>query len=143
MDDLKRQAEKRVKEGWIHSVMLIEVLAVTEEAARSALEKHVEKMAKEKKSLVFRQDFKPSRRMENPLPTVPVGYSIIVEVELVAESLESLVYLVMNYAPTSVEILHPPKLTIKMNEAQGLLVSVADLVHKFARAGLGGVMINS
>ena len=139
----KEEAEKKVKEGWLHSVMLVEVLAATEEAAKTSLEKHIEKMGKEKKTLVFRTDYKEMNKIDNPLPKTEVGYSYIVEVELVAENLETLLYLAMNYAPTSIELLHPERIELDMGEAQGILVSVTDLVHKFARAGLGGVLINS
>ena len=45
MDDKQNKLEKkRLGDGWIKSTMIIEVLAITKEAAESALEKHVEKM---------------------------------------------------------------------------------------------------
>jgi len=141
--DLKEQAQKKVKEGWIHSVMMIEVLAVTEEAAKSSLEKHLESLEKEKKTIVFRKDFKEMEKVDKPRPNVEVGYSNIVEVEFVTENLETLVYIAMNYAPSSLEILHPKKITLDIGEAQGIVVSVADMLHKFAAQGLGGVVIRS
>jgi hypothetical protein len=140
---LKESIEKKLKEGWIQTVMMIEVLASTEEAAKSSLEKHVASLEKEKKTLVGRKDFKGIRKIDNPLPNVEVGYSNIVELEVLAENLETLVYLAMNYAPSSIEILRPEKIELDMGEAQGILVSVADMLHKFARQGLGGVVIRS
>jgi len=140
---LKEAIEKRLKEGWIQVIMMIEVLAVTEEAARSSLDRHISLLEKEKKALVGRKDFKEITKVENPLPNVAVGYSNIVEVEVLARDFQTLVYLAMNYGPSSIEILRPEKITLDMGEAQGVLVSVADLLHKFASQGIGGVIIKS
>ena len=37
MEKLKKEEEKKLNDGWIKSTMIIEVLAVNEEAAESAL----------------------------------------------------------------------------------------------------------
>ena len=137
----KEQIEKRLKEGWIHSWMMIEVLAVTEEAARSALEKHIQGMEREKKTMMVKKEFKDIRKIENP--NVPPAYSYLVELELLTEDFDTLVYLAMNYAPSSIEILSPEKIRMDAGEAQGIINSIADMMHKFARSGVGGVVIRS
>ena len=140
---VKEEALKKVKEGWIHGVMMIEVLAVTEDAAKSALDKHVLGLNREKKTLVFRSDFQDIQKIENPLPNTPVGYSNIVEVEFVVQNFEKLIHLVMNYGPSATEILHPREIRIDMGDAQGILNSVADVIHKFTQQGLGGIIVRS
>lgn len=140
---LREEAKKKLKEGWIHSVMMLEVVAISEEAARSSLEKHVDQLKKEKKALVFRTDYKDILRLEKPFPSVEVGYSYLVEVELVVQNFDALVFVAMNYAPSSIEILHPKEITLDQGEAQGIVASVTDMLHKFARQGLGGVVIRS
>lgn len=140
---LQERVEKRLKEGWIKSWMMIEVLAVTEEVTKSSLEKHVNSMEKEDKTIVYKKDFKEIKKVEKPMKNIEVAYSYIVELELIAENLDKLVYLVMNYAPTAIEILEPNKLTIDAGEAQGILTSIADIIHKFASMGIGGVVIRT
>jgi hypothetical protein len=135
--------EKRLKEGWIKTRMMIEVLAVSEDAAKSSLEKHVEKMEKEKKVVISAKDFHKIEKVENPLPNLPVGYSNIVSLEVLTENFETLINLIMNYAPSSAEILTPQNIKIDMGEAQGILNSLSGLLHKFAAHGLGGVLIGS
>lgn len=142
-DKLKEQFEKKLKEGWIHSWMMIEVLAVSEEAATSALEQHIAMLDREKKTFLYRKEFKDVKKIENPLPNLPVGYSYLVEIEVLTENYETLLYLVMNYGPTATEILHPEKIAINTGEAQAIVNSVADVIHKFAQQGLGGIIIKS
>jgi len=144
MDDkLKGKIEKRMKEGWIKSTMMIEVLAVTEEAAKTSLEKHMDRMEKEDKALIYNKDFKKIQKVKDPHPRIPEAYTNVVELELLTENYDKLVYMVMTYAPSSVEILEPGHIKMDMGEAQGVLNSIADLIHKFAAAGIGGVIIGT
>jgi hypothetical protein len=136
-------AEKRLKEGWIKSAMIIEVLAISKDAARSALEKHVEKMGDEDAAFILEKRFQQAKAVENPTPRIKKAYSLIVDVDLLARNFDGLVSLVVAYAPSSVEILEPEKITIDMGEAQGILNSMSEIIHRFAQAGLGGVMVSS
>jgi hypothetical protein len=134
---------KRMKDGWIKSTMMIEVLAVNKDTAKSSLQKHVEKMEREDKAMVCRKEFRKIEKVKNPIPRIPEAYSNVVELELLTQNYDKLIYMVMTYAPSSVEILEPEHIRIDMGEAQGILNSVADLIHKFAAAGLGGVIVGS
>lgn len=134
---------KKVKEGWVRSTMMIEVLAITKEAAKSALESHVKKMGAIKTSYIYKKDFKGFMEVKKPFQNVEKAYSYVVELELVSKNFESLLYMVLNFAPSSVEILEPKNLRLDIGEAQSILVTVAEMIHRFARAGLGGVLINA
>ncbi len=138
---MKEQVEKRLKEGWIRTVMAIEVLAVSKDAAKDALEKHVKRMEAEDGALVSFKDFKKVEEMMNPFPNVPKAYSYVVEMEVLAINFDRLVSLVINYAPSSVEIISPEKISIDMGEGQGIVNTVSEMIHKFASVGLGGIMV--
>lgn len=135
--------KKKVKDGWIRSWMMIEVLAITEKAAKSALEKHIEKMGREKRTIIYNKKFHETKKVEKPLPNIKTAYSYVVELDLVTQTYDQLIYLVMNYGPSSIEILEPEKLKIGMGEAQSILNSVAEMIHKFVAAGIGGVVIST
>ncbi len=142
MVDEKTIATK-MKDGWIKSSMFIEVLATNEEFARSALEKHVEKMSREDQVIIYKKDYGEVKKSDKPPRGVQEAYSAIVQLEMVTESYEKLVYLAMNYGPTSIEILEPEKVVLDGWQAQGIVNSVADMMHKFAAIGVGGVVINT
>lgn len=129
------------KEGWIRSTMMIEALAINKEAVKGALEKHVATMGKVRTSHIYRKDFGEIREVNNPMPNIPKAYSYVVELELVSRNFEALLYLVMNFAPSSVEILEPKDLKLDIGEAQGILVAVAEMFHRFAAMNIGAVHI--
>jgi hypothetical protein len=144
---LKEKADAKIKkDDWIRARMMVEVLAVQEQATKNALEKHVEAMAKEKQVLMYRKDFGKILGVMNPLPNNPnikEAFSQVVEIECAVQRYEDLIQIVMQYGPSSFEILEPTKIKLDLGEAQGILNSVGDLIHKFAAAGVGGVIIRS
>ncbi|RLI95981.1 MAG: hypothetical protein DRO99_05155 [Candidatus Aenigmatarchaeota archaeon] len=139
----KKLAENRLKDGWIKSTMIIEVLAVNKEAAESALKKHVEKIHHEENTMVLHERYHDTREVKNPVPNIESGFSQIVDVDILTRDFDQLVRVVVSYAPSSIEILEPEEIRLDMGEAQGILNSIAELIHKFAAAGLGGVMVSS
>ena len=140
---MDKKAEKRLKDGWIKAALIIEVLAVNEEAAKSALEKHVEKMGKEDNTMILDNKFHATEEVQNPTPRLEKAYSQIVDVDVLVKDFDNLVKLVVSYAPSSIEILEPEKIRMDMGEAQGILNSISELIHKFAQAGLGGIMVGT
>ena len=142
MED-KIDLKKKLKEGWIHCRMNIEVLAISHDAAKTSLEAHVAQMEKENRTIFYKKQFHEIRKIENPHPNIKEGYSNLVTIELLAKDFDTLVYLTMNYGPSSIEILSPEKITLPAGEAQGILNSIADLIHKFAQQGIGGIVIRS
>lgn len=140
---LDEEVKKRMKDGWIKVGFMIEAMAISGEAVESALKKHVEKMEKEKGVLIIKKDFKPNTEVEKPLPNIEKGYSQVVDVELVAESFDKLVYMSMNYGPSAIEILEPDKITLDFGEAQGILNSIASIMHTFAAMRGGGVLVST
>jgi hypothetical protein len=139
----KKLSEKRIKEGWIKSTMIIEILAINKEAADSALKKHVEKIQNEDNTMVLDERYHEIQEVENPTPRIERGFSQIVDVDIITKDFDQLVRVVVSYAPSSIEILEPEKIKLDMGEAQGILNSIAEIIHKFAAAGLGGVMVSS
>jgi len=138
----EEEAKKRVKNGWIRVGMMIEALAVSKEAAESAMKKHVQKMEKEDGMIIYKKEFREISEVKTPFPNIEKGYSQVVDLELVAESFDKLVYIVLNYGPSAIEILEPKNITMDFGEAQGILNSLASLVHTYAAMGVGGILVS-
>ncbi len=139
----EEEAKRRVKQGWIRVGMMIEALAISKDTAESAIVKHVGKMDREKDILIYKKDFRGVEEVERPLPNIEKGYSQVIDIEMVAENFDKLVYIVMNYGPSAIEIIEPKKLTIDFGEAQGILNSLASLIHTYAAMGTGGMVVST
>lgn len=137
----ERVKEKR-DEKWFEAVLMIEVLGIEEDVVRTALERHVEKLESVRNTYVYEKSFGDIKKVENPMKDVKEAYSQVVEVKLFAKDLFTLVNIVLVYGPSAIEVLGPEKREIKIDEVQNLSNLLAGVVHQFAAAGVGGIVIS-
>ncbi len=138
MDKTDNIVQKRIEEGWIKSWVMIEALAVSEDVAKDAIKNLVEKMEKEKGVMIFDKDLKGVKRVEDVNPKIKSAFSQVIEMSMLTPNYDKLVYMIMNYGPSAVEILEPKEIRMDQGEAQGILNSISTLIHRFA-ATRGGM----
>ncbi|HLC77454.1 MAG TPA: hypothetical protein VJH04_04595 [archaeon] len=136
-DEIK---EKR-KEKWFEVWFSIEALAVDKDVVENALKRHVEKMGDIRDIFVYETEFSDTIKVEKPMKNVEEAYSQIVKVKFFAKNLSTLIGVVMTYGPSSVEIIGPDKKEISVAETQDIVNLLAGVVHQFAAAGVGGIII--
>ncbi|MDY6778871.1 MAG: hypothetical protein SVU32_09470 [Candidatus Nanohaloarchaea archaeon] len=122
--------------------MVFEVVAAQEDAAVESLENHVEKLGSLDQVDITSKEFDDVKAVENPHPSIDEGYSLVSEVECTVDSFPALVEIVMNYGPTMIEVKGPDRIELELGEAQDALNMVAEMMHKFQQAGVGGMMIS-
>lgn len=122
--------------------MIFQVVAATEDAAVSALEEHVEKLESERGVLDMETEMDDVQEVDKPHPQIEKGYSRICEVELEVERFSDLVDIVINYGPTSVDVKAPEQVSMEIGEVRDALNSVAQMMHNFLQAGVGGTIIS-
>jgi len=145
MAKLSEDEQKLLEQGWIKAWMLFEVVAVKKEVAESALKAHIDKLKKESHAKVSEENFTSTDPIEPAEQFKAHGiketWSQIAEIIVFTKDFETLTNMVVTYAPTAVEILAPSKISMDMRSAQNSLATIADMMHKFAAAGIGGMMI--
>lgn len=139
--DLQEQIKEKRKEKWFDVWFSIEALAVEKDVVESALRKHVEKMGNVRDILVYEKEFTETIRVEKPMKDVEAGYSQIVKVKFFAKNLMTLISVVLTYGPSAIEILGPDKHELRIDEVQNIVNLLAGVVHNFAAAGIGGMII--
>jgi hypothetical protein len=60
-------------------------------------------------------------------------WSTLFEADVSAKSFEDMMYAVLNYGPSSLELLSPREFSLSQEEAQGILMDVATSVHAYAQ----------
>ncbi len=134
-----------IKEGWIRSWLVFDTQAVDKKVLKELLEK----MSKNFKNL---KDVKiMSETLSEPEEVEPVeklkakGFdkvlSQVLEMEILTKDFETLFYIVVTFGPTALEVMSPKEIKLDMRQMQNTLVLVSELMHKYASAGLGGVML--
>ena len=129
------------KEKWYDVQFTIEALAVDKEVVEKALKTHIDKMGKIKDIFVYDTKFLDILKAHKPMKNVEEAYSQVAKVRFFSRDLLTLLNIVMVYGPSSVEILGSDKAALKISEVQQLSNTVAGLVHQFAAAGVGGIVI--
>ena len=138
-EQLKQEMNKRKE--WIKCWFAIEVMANSRGLARQSLEEHVERMSRIPSVFVYKKDFSDVQEVPDPPEGIKEAYSLIVNIELLVKDVYTLLNIVMVYGPSAVEILEPNKITMNIDELQNTVNVVASLVHQFAAAGVGGLLI--
>ncbi len=129
-------------EDGIEAWMVFEVLAGDEDTAVQSLEEHVEKLGSLDTVEVTETDFDEVQETDNPHPALQKGYSQVCEVRCRVDDFASLIKLVLNYGPTMIEVEGPEGIELDLQEMQESLNLVAEMMHKFLKAGAGGMMIS-
>jgi hypothetical protein len=136
----REDADEKVREGWLRSWMMFEVLAVNEKITRDSLESLMNKLDEDNRIKMYKKEFGEIRKVEKPIKNVDVGYSLTSEIEIITKNFDNLVQIVTEYGPAAIEILEPKKIDIDAGEAQGILNSISQIMHKFAAARTGGIV---
>lgn len=137
----KEQALEKIEKGQIQVRLMFEVLAVDEETAENSLKDLIEKLDRDERVRIYKKEFLGVKRVEKPIKGIDTGYSQVCEIELVSRHLSSLVEIIIEYGPSACEILKPEKITLNMADAQNILNAIGEMMHRFAAAGIGGVII--
>lgn len=136
----KTAADEKVHAGWLRAWFAFEVLAATEDIARASLTELVDKLEKDERAEIYRKEFGNIAKREKAFKGVEVAWSYTVELELAVKNFDELVQLVIEYGPSAIELFEPAKLSIPVGEAQAILNTISSVMHRFAAAGLGGIV---
>lgn len=140
----KEMLAEHLDKGWIHARMFFEVLAASDEVARDSLKKHLSSVKKMENIKIVEEKYEDVVEVEDA-PKQFKGkkaYSQVCEVDVVVSSVENLVYSVIFFGPSSIEIISPREMKMKFEEVQSMANAVAEIMHRYASAGAGGIIIS-
>lgn len=122
MEDYK----EKLKEGWIHVNVIIEILGKPKSYIEQVLKAVLEKMKKEEKMMIVKENVaEPREHKEKGY------YTSFVDLEIVIKDLASLQEFIFAYMPSSVEILSPSELNMSLNDLNMILNNMAARLHSY------------
>jgi hypothetical protein len=122
--------------------MVFEAVAATEEGVEDSLDEHLEKLESESRVEITESNIDEISRVENPHPDLEEGFSQVAECRLEVDDFEKAISLTFNYGPTYVQMEGPEKFELDLKDGQESLQTVANVIHKYAEKGLGGVLVS-
>lgn len=139
----KEEIADKISKGWIKSRLWFEVMAIDKDTTESALKKHVEKVRKSKDTIILVENYEIAEEIKPAPEGLEKAFTQAVKVELLTKNVEVLLYLVIFFAPSAVEVLEPSKMTVGMETVQTIMNSVSDMIHRFAAQGAGGMVVST
>ncbi|MCD6476863.1 MAG: hypothetical protein J7K26_01700 [Candidatus Aenigmarchaeota archaeon] len=137
----KAEADEKVQnEKYIRVWAAFEVLAINEDKAKESLTNLINKIDQDKKIQVYEKEFSEPVKVENPTKTIKQAYSITCDLKLIAKNVDNLLQFVISYGPSAIEIIEPNEIKMQIGEVQNILNTVSGMMHKFAAAGIGGLV---
>ncbi len=125
--------------------MLFEVQAINEKVANEAMKKHIESLGKEEGVFIKKYLIEDAEKLDAPENIKKKGishvFSVVAEVVVHINELSNAFKVIMNYAPSSIEVIAPEKYELSLQDLQESLNSIADFMHKILSYGLGGVVL--
>jgi len=123
MSDMK----EKLAQGWIHVNIIIEILGKPASHIEKVIEAAVDKLGAEKGVEILSREIAPAAKVENTKEV----FTVFAEVELLVKGLPKIVDIVFNYMPASIEIVNPPSMNFKLEDANTLLNDIAMRMHQY------------
>lgn len=138
----KEELKEKLTKGWIRTRVTFEVMATDKVATENTLREHIKKIKAVKDNEVLSEKYEETVEVKPPPRNISQAFSQVAEVEMLSKNLEVLLFIIISFAPSSLEVLAPKELTITANTIQVVMNSVADVMHRFAAQGIGGIVIS-
>ena len=135
--------KEKLNKGWLHAKMFFEVLAINEKVTEESLRNHLNHFNKMENIYIINEKLGETIKVDNPKRDIKVAYSKIAEIDVIVRSYEYLLYSIIFYGPSSVEIIEPKNFELNLTEAQNMINAVAEIMHKYADGGAGGIVISN
>jgi len=123
----KINVKEKFDKGWLDVVVIIEVAGKPASHIKEVLEKLLENFAKEKGiKLIYKKVHDVKEREE-----AKEVFSIFAELEFLAENLSRVLEFVVDYTPSSIEIVAPKDLALNINDANNILNDIASKIQRY------------
>ena len=138
-------SEKLIAGGWIKAWLVFDTQAVDKKLLKGLLSGLLDKIKMIKDINVLTESLTEPELIESSEKFKQKGidtvFSQVLEVEIVAKDFETLLYLVITFGPTTLEVLAPKEIKLDMRQMQNTLILVSELMHRYAAAGPGGLVL--
>ena len=140
-NETKDRINELKKRGWLDVWFAFDVLGVNQEVVEQSLDNHLAKLERLPVVFIYNKEFKIAEKVDNPPKGIEEAWSKVAELKLFIKSFTDLINIIYLYGPSAIEILSPNSKELKLEEMQDIANTIAGLMHQFAAAGAGGVVI--
>lgn len=108
-------------------MIIIEMMGRPKEHLKTSLEEHIAKLEKIKKTSIIKKEFSEPKLIDEKKEL----YTAFSEVEIECEKFMTIVEIIFDFMPASIEIIEPSKLSLNLDEATSFLNNLTGRLHKY------------
>jgi len=123
---MKNNVKEKVEKGWIHAVIIIEILGRPADHVKESMESLVDVLGKVKGIEIVKKEIHEPKEIEKKNL-----FTTFAEVELLTENFKRLTDLIFEYMPSSIEIIEPQEARMNINEANNFVNDITARLHKY------------
>ena len=123
---MKNNIKEKVEKGWIHAIIIIEILGRPADHVKKSMEALVDELGKVKGVEITRKEIHEPKEIEKHNL-----FTTFAEVELLTENFKKLTDLIFEYMPSSIEIIEPQEARMNINEANNLVNDLTARLHRY------------
>jgi len=130
--------KEKIEKGHIHAVIIIEILGRPPEYVEESLNKIIETIGKESGVEIINKKIYPPKAVEKQ-----ELFSSFSEVELLAENFKKLLDIIFTYLPSSIEVIAPEEMRIKLNDVNAFVNDLTARLHRYDALAKTMIMQNA
>ena len=119
-----RNIREKVDKGWIHAAIIVEILGKPADYVDEAIKKIVDTFAENKDIDILEKNIHKAKEIEHEDKKIEI-FSAFAEIEFLALNFSKLIEIIYDYMPSSIEIIEPSTMNIKIEDANALLNDLA------------------
>ena len=121
------EMKEKMSQGWLHVHIIIEILGKPADYIEKVIEAAVDQMGKEKGVEIINKGFSKAKAVGDAKEV----FTTFTEVEFLVEDMAKLVDIVFDYMPASIEIVEPPSVSFKLEDANAMLNDITAKLHQY------------
>ena len=122
-----RDQKEKISQGWLHVNLIIEVLGKPADYIEKVTDMAVDKLGEEKGVNLLGKKLHPAKLVAGSKE----AFTTFAEAELLVDNMATLVGLIFDYMPASIEIVEPQNISFKLEDANALLNDLATRLHQY------------
>lgn len=124
-----KQIKEKIKEGYIRTSVVFEVIGRPAEHIIEALKKLIEFIQQDKKIIIISHKIHDAEEVKEE--NMREMFSSFMELELLLDSPKKAIEFIYDYMPASMEIIEPSNFSFKLNEFNSVLNDITGRLHQY------------
>ncbi len=120
----EKEVRERLLNGWVRCIVIFEIVGKPKQHIEETMRAYMENIKQDARIAMLAEEYAETEEHEDGL------FSTFCEAEMLVQNLEVLTWLSINFSPASIEVLEPPKVSVKANDLTSWYNDLLSKLHE-------------